>query len=217
MAPVKNSLEQSIELTPPQAQAVQAALQQWENTNLISSKLASELLATIQVQEQGFDWQRFAKYTFRLAIICLAIAVVSILADKAFLKLIKRVLELPAWLRSALTGLAAVGVHIWGYQRSIELPLQVWTNEAVHGLGALLFGLAALQLAENVNRKGDMQNHRINWILLSLAGIYGVTGVITMSNFIWSCGMIVLGTWFGAMTEYVYVISNPLPKVPTRL
>lgn len=211
MAPATNNLAQPIELTPPQAQAVQAALQQWKNTKLISPKLASELLGTIQVKEQSFDWERFAKYTFRLAIICLAIAVVSVLADKAFLKLIRRILELPAWLRSAVTGLAAVGVHVWGYQRSIALPLQVWTNEAVHGLGALLFGVAALQLVENIDDKDDRLREKLNWILLSLASVYGVTGVVTTSNFIWSCGMIVLGTWFGAMTGYLYVISSSRP------
>ncbi|KAI0125662.1 hypothetical protein BJ170DRAFT_632037 [Xylariales sp. AK1849] len=192
----------NITLNPAQAQAVEAAVQQWSTSNIISNKLASELLASIQVQEDSFDWQRFAKYTFRVAIICLAIAVVSIVAGNAFLKLIKRVLELPAWLRSTITAAVAAGVHVWGYQRSIDVPLQVWTNEAIHGLGELTVGLAVVQLAEALDVDEKKHPERLNWILLLLAGIYGGTGVITKSNFIWSCGMIVLSGWFGAMTGY---------------
>lgn len=211
--------EQTITLSSSQAHAVQAAIEQWSNQQLISPSLASQLLSTLDI-EDSFDWQRFAKYTFRLAIICLTIAVVSILTDDAFMKLLKRVFSIPAWLRSLLTATMAIGVHYWGYQRQVEKPLQIWTNESVHALGGLVVGLAALQLAETL---GVFDAHRSNShnkyiskarierkamnnllrILFLLSGIYLTTGLVTRSNLLWSFGMIVLGSWLGAVTGYL--------------
>ncbi|KAH8676086.1 integral membrane protein [Xylariales sp. PMI_506] len=192
-----------IQLPSNHARILQAALQQWSRDDLITDSQAEILQSTIQIQEESFDWQNFAKYTFRLALICLFIAVTSILADNAFRKLIRSFLALPAWLRSAATAIGATAVHRWGYNRSFNAPTQVWTNESIHGLGALCFGLAAFQLAEWLDAREAKNFDRLNWVLLLLAGIYGATGLLTGSNFIYSCGMVVLGGWFGAMTGYI--------------
>ncbi|KAI1160893.1 hypothetical protein F5B18DRAFT_475097 [Nemania serpens] len=193
-----------LELTAAQADAVQKALRHWSSAEHLSASLVADLLATVQVVEEkhDFNWNKFAKYTFRLAVICLAIAVVSLVFDEVVPKLIRRILALPAPVRVTATSALAVTVHVWGYQRSLKTPQQPYLNEAIHSLGALLFGLAALQLIvalEADKKKNRIVFHRIE---LSLALVYGLTAVLVQSNFIWSCGMIVAGIWFGSFTAY---------------
>lgn len=222
--------EASINLSSSQARTVQAAIHQWADQHVISSTLAARLLDTLTI-EDSFDWQRFAKYTFRLAIISFAIALASILADKAFLKLIKRILFVPAWLRGIAAAAVAAVVHYWGYERGKLHPLQIWTNESVHALGGLVIAVAAWQFAISVGafdvfpgpspyqsgisdeekmtrqrQRSDFdteQTKRIGHVLLALSSVYAITGVVTSSNLIWSSAMIVLGAWFGAVTGYL--------------
>ncbi|KAH8158210.1 hypothetical protein CIB48_g10037 [Xylaria polymorpha] len=65
-----------LELTTAQADVVQKAVRYWPHYKLVSSELVGDLLSTVQVveEEYEFDWGKFAKYTFRLAVICLAVA-----------------------------------------------------------------------------------------------------------------------------------------------
>lgn len=199
----------TIQLTARQAQAAQAAIRQWARAGLLSDSLASKLQESIQTQEI-FDWQKFAKYSFRLAVLCLAVAISSVVFDDYFRKLIKRILELPALLRGSITAAGATAVHVWAYRRSLEFPEDVYLNEAVHALGALLFALAAFQfgqwlgLGEPTNSKGKKdENRALNQLLLALSVIYLSVGLVAKTNFIWSWGMYVLGTWFGAVTGYL--------------
>ncbi|KAH8588933.1 hypothetical protein B0O99DRAFT_600316 [Bisporella sp. PMI_857] len=199
--PIASSV--SVELTKIQANGVRAAIHQWTTANLISETLSSELLSTIQIKEPSFNYEKFAKYSFRLAILCLAVAVVSLLADNAFLKLIKRIIALHPFLRSALTALLAIAVHVWGHNRSLQTPGEVYLNEAIHSLGSLLFALAGLQLAEGLDVSKAEHQHRVHYVLFLLSVIYFGAGLAAKSAFIWSCGMIALGTSFGAVTGYI--------------
>ncbi|KAI3336850.1 hypothetical protein HD806DRAFT_474981 [Xylariaceae sp. AK1471] len=201
---VSSHSNQQIELTTAQADAVQKALRHWSHSELISANLVSDLLATVQVVEEqhDFNWEKFTKYTFRLAVICFAIAIISLVFDGIVPNIIKRIMSLPATVRVVTTSALAVAVHIAGYQRSLTTPQQLYLNEAIHSLGALLFALAALQLGDALEADKDENSHIFHMIELSLAIVYGGVAVLVQSNFIWSCGMILLGTWFGSWTAY---------------
>ncbi|KAI1843308.1 hypothetical protein JX266_010482 [Neoarthrinium moseri] len=200
MAPADNP---KVTFSLAQAEAVRAAIEHWSERKLEGPALASEVLLTLRVENHSFQWQRFAKYAFRLALISLAIALVTLLCDIRLILFIKHVLAPSAWLRSILPALGAVVVHVWGCRRQVEYPLQVWTNEAVHGLGGLLFGLSAQQFLEALDAVYPFEEDRLHWVLLLLVGIYSVTGVVAASNFIWSCGIIITGFWFAAITAYL--------------
>lgn len=143
----------SLELGARHAKVVQSAIEHWVETSAISQSQASLLADTIVVQ--GFDWGKFAKYALRLAVLCLVVAVSSSVFEGWFKRIFKRILELPPWLRSATTAAVAVGVHIFAHGRSQRIPEQKHANEAIHGVGALLFALAALQVLEQLKRSFD--------------------------------------------------------------
>lgn len=193
-----NGGQQPVELTASQARALQSALRQWSSAKLVSPDLVSDLLATVQVVEEkhDFEWQKFAKYAFRLAILCLAFAGLNIIFELVFPRIIDRILALPVVLRLITTVGAAIAVHAWGYQRSLAKPAERHLNEAIHSLGALVFALAAMQLGKHLEC-GIRTNREVFYaILISLASTYGVVAVLVKSNLIWSCGMILLDTWF---------------------
>ena len=205
----ESSIQKSlIVLHPEQAIVIESALQQWSSANLISSTLATELLSTIQIQEHGFDWEKFTKYSFRLAVLCLAIAVASLVFDSLFLKFISKVVNLPPKLRSVLTASGAIAVHFWAFKRSLITPQQIYSNEAIHGAGAILFALATLQIAEAMEHSWSCSSahHRdkmINLLVLLLAMIYCTVGLLAKSNFLWSCGILVFAAFLGAQTGYL--------------
>ncbi|KAI1322353.1 hypothetical protein F5Y16DRAFT_416047 [Xylariaceae sp. FL0255] len=175
-------------------------------TYLITAALYIELFSTIQVVEQNaFDWDRFAKYSFRLALICFIIAIISLLFGDVIPNLIKRLLALPAGVRVTLTSLLA---------GAVIAPHEIYFNDTIHTLGALLFGLAALQLGIALEADDPERHHISHRIELALVFIYGATAVLVGSNFIWSIAMIVLGSWFGTFTAYTegtYYLSMDHP------
>lgn len=212
-----------IPLSTAHAQALEAAIDQWSKSNLIGTELASALQATIAVHDvDGFDWQRFAKYAFRLAVLCLAMALFGIVTNRASPEVLRRWLSTPSRLRAALTAAVAVAVHGYGAMCQWHHPEQVWANEAMHAVGSVLMALAAWQLAVVVEWRADeakgweMRQRRSGWeeadkqwwILLLLSVIYGVTGVLTGSNLIWSCGIVAFGTWFGLVPDSMYVVVD---------
>jgi hypothetical protein len=201
---VSSNSNHQIELTAAQADAVQKALRHWSQSKLIPANLASDLLATVQVVEgqHAFDWEKFAKYSLRLAVICFAIAVISLVFDGIVPKIIKRIMSLSATLRVIATSALAVAVHVAGYQRSLTTPKEIYFNEAIHSLGVLLFALVALQVGVALEANKEKNHSILNGIELSLAIVYGTVAVLVQSNFIWSCGMILFGNWFGSWTAY---------------
>jgi hypothetical protein len=219
--------KRSLELSARHAETVKSAIQHWAASGTLSPSQASLLADTIVAQ--GFDWEKFAKYTLRLAVLCLVVAISSVIFEEWFVRIFKRLVALPPWLRSALTGLIAVGVHYFAHQRTQSLPGQKYANEAVHGIGALLFALAAFQLLEQLKHSFDfaaksdgestkeqeddekrhekkkrerLRNNAVQGVTLGLGTIYGSIGVLSRSNFIWSCSMIVLGNFCGGMVGY---------------
>lgn len=201
-------LDARIKLNSNEVQLVQSLLEQWRIRQLLSPATCSQLVGTIELQDP-FDWNRLAKYTFRLSLVCLIIAVISLIFDSAFLKLIYKVLEINAYARAAITTALSAGIHYHAYRRSRKLPAEVWMNEAIHAVGAIVLSLAALQLAEAVHglkmHHGgviDVRGRRIIWLL---ACAYALIGIATMSNFIWSCSMLTMGIWAAYWVSQRYV------------
>lgn len=226
----------SLELGARHAEVVRSAIRHWVDTSTISETQASQLADTIVVQ--GFDWQKFAKYTLRLAVLCLVVAVSSIVFEERFARIYRRIVALPPWLRGAATGVIAVGIHVFAHQRSERLPEQIYANEAIHGVGALFFALAAFQLLEHLKdsftraakskgasasqskeeyedyekarerkqsearERKRLKHNLIQCVLLGLAIVYGTVGILSRSNFIWSCCMLVLGNVCGGLGGY---------------
>jgi hypothetical protein len=140
--------KKTLELGARHAEVVQSAIQHWLESEVLSESQATQLADTIAIRT--FDWEKFAKYTLRLAVICLVIAVSSVVLEASFIRIYRRIVALPAALRGAVTGLIAVGIHVFAYDRTQKLRKQKYANEGIHAIGALFFALAALQVVEQL-------------------------------------------------------------------
>ncbi|KAK6851189.1 hypothetical protein PG987_000823 [Apiospora arundinis] len=255
-----------LELPARQAKVVRAAIEYWASNHrhLVSPQLAAQLLDSVEVR--GFPWDTFAKYTLRLAVICLVIAVFSALFDEAFARFWNRVRDVPASVRSLLTAVAGSVVHLYAYYRQHqEEKMGVFANEALHGVGALLFALAAVQLLDALDKvfkaraqatpdsdwvimeqekeanssydnqkpppynketqkaremeekkREQLRDRVLRSVILLLAAIYGLVALLTGSNFIWSCAMVVMSYWFGAITCYFWSMYSVYMESPAR-
>ncbi|KAI1384836.1 uncharacterized protein F4822DRAFT_433375 [Hypoxylon trugodes] len=177
--------QQFVKLKASQAQAVQAALQQWSGANLISPDLLTTLLNTL------------------LAVLCFSIGILTLILGNVFPKIIKKILALPIALRTVAVSCMGIATHILAYQRSLVAPKERYLNEAIHGLGALIFALAALQIGYHLKCNKKKNRNKLSHLFLSLATIYGIVAILVKSNFIWSCGMIMFGIWLGAIAGYM--------------
>ncbi|KAI0901676.1 hypothetical protein F4806DRAFT_8798 [Annulohypoxylon nitens] len=206
---------QLVRLTASQARAVESALQQWSKVKLINPDLIPDLLTTIQIIEEdnGFPWQKVAKYAFRLAILSLIIAICSIIFDDVLPKIIRKFLDLPIAVRLTITVGVAAMVHTWGYQRSLVRPEQRYLNEAIHCVGAFIFALAALDLGSYLECDKSRNRDRLQCILIGLASTYGLVAVAVNSTLIWSYGMALLGVWLGSISDEAHFLG---PRYPFR-
>ncbi|KAI1094465.1 hypothetical protein F5B19DRAFT_490301 [Rostrohypoxylon terebratum] len=204
---------QLVRLTASQAQTVKSALQQWSKVKLINPDLVPDLLTTIQIIEEGhgFPWQKVAKYAFRLAILSLIVAIFGIIFDDVLPKLVKKFLDLPIAVRLTIESGVAIMVHTWGYQRSLVQPEQRYLNEAIHCVGAFVFALAALDLASYLESDKDWNRDGLLSILIGLASIYGLVAATVNSTFIWSFGIILLGIWFGSISDEAHYLGHRYP------
>ncbi|KAI1098258.1 hypothetical protein F4804DRAFT_132338 [Jackrogersella minutella] len=188
-----------VTLAASHAQAVRSALQQWSKAKLIDSDLHWDLLTTIQVTEEryNFDWQKLAKYSFRLAILCFMVAIMLAIEHHIFPNFIYRIFDLPITLCGISIVFIVVMLHTWGYRRSLIKPKEIHLNEAIHCLGAYVLAFAASQLDRHLELNRSKNSYKSNFLMLPLASIYILIAIFVKSNFIWSCEMIVLGISFG--------------------
>ncbi|KAK8045052.1 hypothetical protein PG993_005076 [Apiospora rasikravindrae] len=69
--------------------------------------------------------------------------------------------------------------------------------------------------AESKARK-QLRDRVCRAVILLLASIYGLVALSTGSNFIWSCAMVVLSYWFGAITGYLWGMYAIYMESPAR-
>lgn len=225
---MEQPVKEPLELGARHAEVIKSAIKHWVESGSISQDQASLLTDTVVVQ--SFDWEKFTKYTLRLAVLCLVVAVTSVVFEDGFLKIYRHLVALPPLMRATITCAIALGFHVVAHRRSRRQPEQTYSNEAIHAIGAIFLALAAFQLIEQLHHlyeqtsqhqenKGchpsseadrlDQQRerkklleHSIMGVLFGLATVYGATGVLSSSNLIWSCSMTLLGYCFGGMANY---------------
>lgn len=227
---MEQPVKEPLELGARHAEVIKSAIKHWVESGSISQDQASLLTDTIVVQ--SFDWDKFTKYTLRLAVLCLVVAVTSVVFEDGFLKIYRRLVALPPWMRATITCAIALGFHVVAHRRSRRRPEQTYSNEAIHATGAIFLALAAFQLIEQLHHfyeqtsqhqenegchpsskaefdRLDQQRERkklledsIMGVLFGLTTVYGAIGVLSSSSLIWSCSMTLLGYCFGGMADY---------------
>ncbi|SDJ59199.1 hypothetical protein SAMN04488540_11048 [Ferrimonas sediminum] len=172
-----------------EADALNRALQQWQQQGLLDADTVRRLTATIEVRR--FDWRRLARYSFLVALVSLGVSVASVLLDPRVIDWIASVFQAPVLVRSVGLALLALALLIQGQRlrqrdRRRRYQVEALFLGAVCAIGGALVYLADyLSVDESVWR----------WWLLSAVTVYALLGLWLRSSLIWAVALLTLALW----------------------
>lgn len=184
-------------LTKKKGTFLEAVIQHWRAEAIITHEESKRLLDSYEVVE--FDWERLARYSFWISLICIIIAVVSILADEALMKLLAKIFRAPDMIKCLYFAVIAAALYYLGIKRKKSKPEKVFSNEAIFFLGVL----ATAASIAFFGRAIDIESGHFSILLLFAALIYASLGLWFPSKLIWLFALLSLGSWFGAETGYI--------------
>lgn len=186
-----------MKLTKKKAKQVLDAIATWKKEGVVTTKKAVELEKTVDIIP--FDWQKLAKYSFWGALACILISIISILADKAVLEIIKKFFNAPIISKILFFAVGATSFYYFGYKRKIAKPNLIFSTEAIFFLGVLCTATSIMYLGKFLN---SGSGHFSILILLSCF-IYVAVAYLTNSKLILVFALFSFGGWFGAETGYI--------------
>lgn len=176
---------------------VMQTIERWQDSCIIDDQTAARLTDSIAVS--SFDWQRAARYSFLIAIVCLVIAASAILADEALMKLLRRIIDAPAIMKCALCAIVSAGIFRYGLFLRNRYPHRVNGTEAIFFLGVMALATAVLFLGIAI----DTDSGHFSLLFLLATVLYALLGLWLPSKLVWVFGLLSAAAWMGAETGYL--------------
>jgi energy-converting hydrogenase Eha subunit A len=184
-------------LSKRQHRLVSNVIKYWQQTEKISQETAVKLSESIIAVP--FDWKRLARYSFIIAICCFVIAIGSVLADEALLKLLEHLFNSPPIVKSVFFAIIAAAIFRYGLIRRNRFPHKTYSNEAIFFIGVL--AIAATVGFLGVALDTGTKHYSILFLMASI--LYVLLGLWFPSKQVWVFGLLSLGAWMGTETGYV--------------
>lgn len=121
--------EGQLRLTKKKAKLVEAVIRHWISENVATHEEGNKLLDSYEIVR--FDWKRLAKYSFWISLICIVIAVCSIIADKILMELLAKIFRAPDIIKCLFLAIVAGGLYYLGIKKREKRPEKIFSNEAV--------------------------------------------------------------------------------------
>jgi len=171
-------------------------LTDWEKQGLVDSAQAEKLRDSYEVR--GFDWMRLAKYSFWIALICVATSFTFLIVNDTIVNWLKQLYYTPDIIIATLSAGMAIFFFLWGRHREKRFPEKVFSNEAVIFTGILFTACCIAYLGKTFD---NGSGHYSILFLLSVF-VYGFLAWRLDSRLIWLFALVSLGSWFGTETGY---------------
>ncbi|MCW8328512.1 hypothetical protein MD588_06800 [Photobacterium sp. SDRW27] len=186
-----------MKLSKQKAKVLNAAINNWENEQLISDEQANKLRCSYQIV--GFDWKLLAVYSFWIAITCFIISVGVLLADDYLLDLLAQIIDAPASLLATASAIIASLFLVAGVRRRNKYPAKNVSNEATFFFGVLMTAVSLGFVSETTLFSAT--HDAVLLLLLTL--IYAVLGLHLSSVLIWLFALFSFGAWILSQTTYL--------------
>lgn len=185
-----------MKVTKSCAKTIHSALTHWNKEGMLNDEIKASLENDIQIP--SFDWERSAKYSFWVALICIVISISSLLLDKALLRLLEAILNSSHSLKCmSLSTLS--GIIYWiSFKQRQKNPKKIFTHEAILFLAILTTSGAVYQFGKALH----LENNNLSTLFLISFSIYGSIGLFFKSKLVWFFSLFALGNWLGAKTGY---------------
>lgn len=186
-----------MKLTKKKAATVKSAVESWSQAGMVSGEQRLQLLQSLEIVQ--FDWKRLAKYSFWISIICLIIALGSVLADDVLMELLERLFNASDMIKCICTAGIAAFFYAYGMYRKDKQPEKTFSNEAIFFLGVLATAGSIAFLGMAI----DTGSGHFSLLILLASIIYGMLGLYFPSKLIWIFSLLSIGSWMGTETGYM--------------
>jgi len=193
----RSQKDAAMKITASRAKILKSAIEEWMREEVIARDEGAKLLQSYEVVR--FDWKRATKYSFWIALICIVIAIGSVLADKVLMELLARIFKAPAVVKSIFFAAVAFAFYYLGLRKKRRQPEKIFSTEAILFLGVLATAGSVLFFGEAI----DTGSGHFSILLLLSTLVYATLGLWIQSKLIWIFALLSIGSWFGAETGYV--------------
>jgi len=172
-------------------------ISQWETNGTITKDIAVDLKNSFSIRP--FDYKKLAKYSFWIAIACIIIAFVSIIADEFLIDMIEKFFSLSDIGLCLTFAVLAATVYYTGVKRRQKKPECIFSNETIFFIGVLLTAVSVAFLGSSL----ELESKHISILFLFSTAIYASLALWFPSKLVWLFALISLGSWFGLKTGYI--------------
>lgn len=176
-------------------QIIEKALTYWQEKQFIDHELSSKLKK--ELPTKGFDWKNLALYASVFALVSLIIAVISIFADEALLKLIDSFIE-SSYLTKTIVAFLLSGVF---YYLDIRTTKKKTINRAYSKEIFALLAAVSLAIASGLLSFLIGIHESPGILILLLCLIYFTLGKIHLKPIYWYFGLAAILISFGTLSN----------------
>lgn len=169
----------------------------WETHAVITTKEAEKLRRTVEVVP--FNWKRLAVYCFWISVLCLLMAISSVLVDQWLMKVLEKIFHAPASVKSLVLALLAAVSYYSGMHLHIKHPEKVIGSESLSMVGSMFVAGSLVYLGTML----DNGSGHFSLLIFFAVLIYGTLGLAFRSTMLWMLSLLALCIWYGTETGYL--------------
>lgn len=186
-----------MKLNKKQGLFLKHTIDHWQQQGIITPEVANDLNSSFSIR--SFDWERLAKYSFWISMICAVIAIAAITLDEFLMNLIEKIFVDSKLIPCLIFAIVAATFYLFAYHRRKSKPLHQFSNEAIIFGGVLSTAVAVAYFGQAI----DTGSGHFSLLFLLSTIIYAALAFWFPSRLIWVFSLLSLGSWFGAETGYM--------------
>ncbi|MDM1021246.1 DUF2157 domain-containing protein [Acinetobacter sp. VNK23] len=186
-----------MKLNKKQGLFLKHTIEYWQQQGTITPEVANNLKDSFSIR--SFDWERLAKYSFWISMICAVIAIAAITLDEFLMNLIEKIFVDSKLIPCLIFAVVAAAFYLFAYRRRQTKPLHQFSNEAIIFGGVLSTAVSVVYLGQAI----DTGSGHFSLLFLLSTIIYAALAFWFPSKLIWVFSLLSLGSWFGAETGYM--------------
>lgn len=186
-----------MKLNKKQGLFLKHTIDHWQQQGIITPEVANNLNSSFSIR--SFDWERLAKYSFWISMICAVIAIAAITLDEFLMNLIEKIFVDSKLIPCLIFAIVAATFYLFAYHRRKSKPLHQFSNEAIIFGGVLSTAVAVAYFGQAI----DTGSGHFSLLFLLSTIIYAALAFWFPSRLIWVFSLLSLGSWFGTETGYM--------------
>lgn len=186
-----------MKLNKKQGLFLKHTIDHWQQQGIITPEVANDLNSSFSIR--SFDWERLAKYSFWISMICAVIAIAAITLDEFLMNLIEKIFVDSKLIPCLIFAIVAATFYLFAYHRRKSKPLHQFSNEAIIFGGVLSTAVAVAYFGQAI----DTGSGHFSLLFLLSTIIYAALAFWFPSRLIWVFSLLSLGSWFGTETGYM--------------